>query len=221
MKAQGRNYDSLSGLTKLEKISESIILIEYDSRQSLCSALVRFEEHYEGAEYRGKIFTLGEYRRWYCLFYGAWTYEKDWSGFNIPAHAFKPFFEGLFDPLTDAEAEIVEMLRPKAGNYCVIGTFVGGEPDVFEHEICHAMFSTNGEYKAHVLDILKDYEEELVDLKVLLKDVLGYGDNVILDECHAYICESSEFLIESKISFPEECRSRLQELKAKYRENLK
>jgi hypothetical protein len=218
-KDQKMRYENKNtGLKKTEKISDQVTLLVYKDRESLCSALCRIEEHYESPEFKGKIFTLGQYREWYSSQFGAWSYYKDWSGFNIPSESFEPFFKGSFDPLSEAEAEVIELFKYKTGKFCVIGTFEGGDSDVYEHEICHALYATNEDYKVEALTAVNKYE--LKELKSFLAD-LGYNKSTIPDECHAYICESFQYLKEKNIYFPEELMNELQAIKKHYRSTLK
>jgi hypothetical protein len=212
-------YENLfTGLKKTEKISDQVTLLVYNSRENLCKALCRIEEHYESPEFKNKIFTLGEYRKWYSTQFGSWSYYKDWSGFNIPSGALKEFINGSFDPLSEQEAEVIELFKYKQGLFCIIGTFENGPTDVFEHEICHALYLTNQEYKQEVDNYINTLE--LSDLRTFIKQ-LGYSDSVIDDECHAYICESSNFLKEKSVKFPEEAVEKLKSIKMKYRSLLR
>lgn len=209
---------SKNGLKKIVKISEQVTLLVYETREQLTSALCRIEEHDDSPEFAGKIFTLGQYREWYSRQFGSWSYYRDWSGFNIPSESFTQFFNGMFDPLSSAEAEVIELFRYKPGKFCVIGTFEGGDPDVYEHEICHAMFATNPAYQNEVLNAVHKYD--LPELRQKLRD-MGYGERVIDDECHAYICESTAWLKEKGILYPEALTVELQAIKKAHRGDLK
>lgn len=212
-----KTYEFPSGLKKIVQVSESILFLQYDTQENLCKAFCRFEEFYESPEWKDKVFTLGQYREWYCKRYGAWTYYQDWSGFNVPGHSFQPFIQGLFDPLTPEESEMVNLVRNKKGPYAVIGAYLGADEEVYEHEICHALFATNPKYKDEVTKALKPFDKALAPLKKALRDELGYNDAVILDECHAYICESSSWMDGEKIPYPEKLKPILKKIKAKHK----
>lgn len=219
MKTLSRGKNSLTGLESIKKISNDITLLTYKDKESLCKAFCRIEEYYESPFFRGLIFSLGQYREWYSTEFGAWSYYKDWSGFNIPSEAFTIFNKGMFDPLSQHEAELIDLFRYKSGKFCVIGTYEGCDSDVYEHEICHAMFNTNAIYREAVL-----YELDLVDgkldgLKNHLRE-LGYNEFVILDECHAYICESFQYLDKKNIKYPIELKATLQNIKLLYRDKI-
>ncbi|OGZ16930.1 MAG: hypothetical protein A3H76_05890 [Candidatus Lloydbacteria bacterium RIFCSPLOWO2_02_FULL_54_12] len=59
------------------------------SRKLLAMTFVRMQEYYESGSprFRGRIFTLGEFKDWYRKERGRWSYANDWSGFNVPSYA--------------------------------------------------------------------------------------------------------------------------------------
>lgn len=205
-----------TGLFQVSVVSNSVILFKYETQAQLCSAFLRFEEYYESPEWKGKVFTLGQYREWYSKFRGTWSYLKDWSGFNVPSSAMQVFINGLFDPLTAAEAELLDFVRYKQGPFCVIGTSKDSASDVYEHEICHAMFSLNEGYREAVLSLIA--EHDLTELRTHLRG-MGYNESVIDDECHAYLCESHAFLDAEKISYPPKLPGELKATKARFIED--
>ena len=81
---------------KFSEIIPNIFWFNFDTQEECAKTFCRFEEYYESPFWQGKIFTLDEYKEWYIKTYGQWSYYTDWSGFNIPDYAFKPFFDGKF-----------------------------------------------------------------------------------------------------------------------------
>jgi len=207
-------WGDMKKVKAIKKLGDSIIHLIFESRQELCETMCRLEEHSESPEFAGKVFTLGQYRERYSKRYGAWSYYTDWSGFNIPDYAFKAFIEGKFDPLTEAEQEVVDLFRYKAGPFCVIATFKGSDPDVIPHEVMHGLFYTNQNYKNEVLELLTKYDTTAVQEHIRS---LGYGENVVLDETHAYIGASSNYLDRNKIEYPTELRDKLVKLQESYK----
>lgn len=170
--------------------------------------MCRFQEHYESPfeEIRGKVFTLGQLKQAYCDKKGSFTYfggsvlPADWSGYNFPSWVLEPFNKGLFDPLQPEERDIVEALRAKSGRFYVIGTFGEGDTDprgALDHEICHALYYVNPEYKKEVDSLLA--KANLAGLKSSLID-WGYSsdEQILLDECHAYLSADYQYLIDLK-----------------------
>ena len=95
---------------KIKQQPFSSVWVSADSQEELGNTFIRFQEHYENPHFKNQIFTLGQIRSWYSNTYGADTYQNDWSGFNFPSIILKPFREGLFDPLTDEEKALLNIL---------------------------------------------------------------------------------------------------------------
>jgi hypothetical protein len=175
----------------------------------MCSSFLRFQEHYESPEFRGKIFTLGQYHDWYAQENGGATYTRDWGGFNVPDYVLKPFVQGLFDPLTKEEQEIVDLFRYRTDKFYLIGTADDGDEDAYDHEVCHGLFYTSDDYREAVLTELK--EHDLKHLHKFLK-LNGYCAEVMDDEAHAYISASGDYLEEKGIDFDKGLQKTLQRL---------
>ncbi len=167
-----------------KKITDKIVLVSAPAQKALGSSFIRFQEHYESPEWRGKIFTEGQLRSWYSEKYGANTYERDWEGFNIPSSVLKPFIQGLFDPLSEGERELVSLFRYRTDDFYVIGAQEGSE--ALEHEICHGLFFTSNDYRKEVMDLLIQHEVLLEPIRVQLLKMM-YHPIVVWDEVHAYL----------------------------------
>ena len=218
----------MKDIIKFNSISENIIHITLPNKKLLAETLIRFQEHYESPfdDIRGKIFTLGYVRSRGNRQTGLNTYEggknfrPDWSGYNFPSSTLEPFIRGLFDPLTSNEKDVVNVLKYKTGSFYVIGTVEGVDPrEALEHELCHALYYVNKEYKEQCDNILKDY-----DLTFFFKwlEKIGYCQDVLLDEAQAYLCADYDHLLSRKEEFedhpfdiPRECHERLKEVREK------
>ncbi len=200
---------------EIRNITSQIVQIHCPTKLELGLMFCRFEEHYESPEFKGKIFTLGQFREWYSKNHGAWTYYDDWAGFNLPGYIFKPFKKGLFDPLTKEEQILLDLFKHRNDNFYVIGTSGDcySEEDVVLHEIMHALFYLNHDYRGEIIRAMKPY-----DFKPLIKHLksLGYCDDVLVDECHAYVGASGGYLDAMKIEYPKNLTSRLRSIKEKY-----
>lgn len=193
-------------MLELKKINSQIFQVVGETKIEISEAFCRFAEHYESPKFAGEVFTLGQFRDWYSTSEGrsAWTYYEDWGGFNVPDWTFDKFKKGLFDPLTEKELQILEWFRYKSGPFYVIGTSKEEEDsDVLEHEICHALYYTNIFYRDYVTMLMETADRDLGDLKNFLIH-LGYHKKVLLDECHAYISASSQYLDECQVKYPKE-----------------
>lgn len=231
-----KNSRDKARVLKLDCITPQIVHIKAPDAKILASAMCRFQEHYESPfpEIRNQIFTLGQLRAMgsrHCpgiyTYEGGITFDADWSGYNFPSHILDPFIKGLFDPLTDFEQDVVNMLKCKQGKFYVIGTYGTEEDDdpsgSLDHEICHALYYIDDAYRHEVDASLKKYTNNLKPLKKMLID-WGYDHSVLDDECHAYISADFDWLKEKKakdlkkfnVVLPEQLHKDLRKLKNFY-----
>lgn len=191
-----------------ENITDDIVHVKAKDYKILASTMVRFQEHYESQmpEIRGKIFTLGQLRAAGTIKNrkGVYTYEggnkhdTDWSGYNWPSFVLEPFIRGLFDPLTEYEQDLVNALKCKPGKFYVIGTYGEEDPGgAIDHEICHALYYVNLAYKTDVDKVMVKYRKQLEPLEKCLSS-WGYCDEVLWDECHAYMSADYDWFFENK-----------------------
>lgn len=185
---------------EIKKIGEHIYHLEFNKQSKLTMTFLRFQEYFESPKFRGKIFTLKKFRKWYKKTnHGQFSYEKDWVGFNIPSDILRPFYEGKFDPLSEKEKWMLDQFKNIAGKFYIIGTFKSkGKKkkkenlDTLKHEMAYALFFTNEEYKAEVRRILEPLNLKKFK-KALVKDG-DYHESVLEDECHAYILGNQKWL---------------------------
>ncbi|KND49058.1 MAG: hypothetical protein AB200_01345 [Parcubacteria bacterium C7867-005] len=199
---------------KKSEVLKNIFLLEFETQLDLTSTFLRFQEHYESPEFRGKIFSLDEYKDWYTKLKGSFTYYSDWSGFNIPSYVLKPFYENKFDPLTTEEQSLLSLFKEHEHPFYVLGIYDkhDGTQNILylEHETAHGLFYTEPVYREKVLKILEKYN--LDDLKDWLRSRGGYHEEVLLDECHAYsLTGSKKLTVEIDESMKQELRNVFEE----------
>jgi hypothetical protein len=173
------------------KVADGIYLLQFDNQYELTSTFLRVQEHYESPQFHGRIFTLEQYMDWYVAETGAFTYFQDWSGFNVPSMAFQSFYEGKFDPLTSKEKRLLGLFKNLHGRFYVIGIYNGGKKRTLIHELAHALFFINNEYRHAVRETMRGYDTSALE-KQLIK--AGYARHVIADEVQAYIVAPSSKL---------------------------
>jgi len=163
-----------------------IYLIESKTRQDLAETFMRFQEYYESPVFGGKTFSADEFVAWYAFEYGAFTYHKDWAGFNIPSWVLEPFRKGEFSPLTEKEKKLINLLKKVRGDFYIIGATQQDEEcaDTIKHEFVHGAFFTNSDYRRDVINCLNTHKPGVI--KVALRE-MGYGENVLEDETNAYL----------------------------------
>lgn len=172
------------------------VLIYADSQDELGQTFIRFQEHYESCnpDFKGKVFTLGQFKNWYSSKYGADTYHIDWMGFNFPSTVLQPFRQGLFDPLTPNEIELLNLLKYRHDNFYIIGANVD---TVLKHELAHALYYNNAHYRDKINKLFETYESDILKIKNFILDK-GYHEDVLYDELQAYIIDwDNEFIIQN------------------------
>ena len=185
---------------KLEKITDNIYAAIYDNRHGLAHAFQRIQERYEcvNPEFHNRVFSKSSFNTWYKEFTDGGNYYDDWGGFNVPDFAFKSFLNGVMHPLDRHEKILLDEVKKLHGKFYIIGLH-DDDPDFSDivlHETAHGLFYTNDDYHEQVLTIMQSVE--LLELKKHLQ-TLGYSDNVLLDECHAYCLADSEYLKEQNL----------------------
>jgi hypothetical protein len=176
---------------KIKKQPFNSIWICADSQEELGNTFLRFQEHYESPYFKGQIFTVGQVRAWYSKTYGADTYEKDWTGFNIPSSILKPFRDGLFDPLTPEEKALMELIKYRHDSFYIIGA---QDQATLRHELSHALYGYSIKYKISIDQLCHKHKKELKKVANYILDK-GYDKTVINDEIQAYVTDNDDEFI--------------------------
>jgi hypothetical protein len=166
---------------KKTEIAEGIFVLRFETQVELASSFLRIQEHYESSRFRNRVFTLEEYKKWYAARFGAFTYYRDWSGFNVPSSAFEPFYAGQFDPLAGKEKRLLRLFKNEAQPFYVIG--IAADADL-EHEIAHALFYTWPDYRKAIVRAMRSYDTSAMKRRLA---AMGYHRHVLTDEVHAYL----------------------------------
>lgn len=164
--------------------------ITFPNQYLMASTFIRFQEHYESLEFRGRTFTLEEYMDWYAAKRGNFTYFEDWSGFNIPSTVLAPFYSGRFDPLTKKESALLDFFKQNMrGDFYIIGTIAGADDTIF-HEIVHGLFFLFPSYRKEAIECIGRFDTARFRKHFLIKD--GYNETVLDDEVNAYLTDGLE-----------------------------
>lgn len=175
----------------LKKTPYNSYCVSADSNRELARSFLRFQEHYESPndKFRGQIFTIGQYRSWYEKQYGYFSYETDWTGFNIHSYVLDPFKNGLFDPLLPEEKNLVALFtNAPSDKFYIIGA---NDKDTLNHELNHALYAYSQEYAN---EVNKVFDAHLEHLKYALEYLLdkGYCKYLLYDELQSYILDKDE-----------------------------
>lgn len=170
------------------------VLVKASTHKELSLSFMRFQEYYENPYFRNKVFTCGQLKEWYSLNYGSDSYIRDWSGFNFPSTVLTPFRNGLFDPLTREENNLLKLFKYRHDVFYVIGA---NDDDVLRHELAHALYFSNINYRHKVSTYLDKNKRKIKkSIKYLIDK--GYHPEVIYDELQAYITDNdNEFILDN------------------------
>ncbi|MDB5254555.1 MAG: hypothetical protein JWL80_621, partial [Parcubacteria group bacterium] len=111
------------------EVRPHVYLLEFQTQAELASTFLRFQEHYESPEFKGKIFTRAEFEKWYAGENGSFSYCSDWSGFNIPSIILEPFRAGSFNPLSLEEQNFLKHFEGLEHPFYIIGTYSAASPE--------------------------------------------------------------------------------------------
>lgn len=180
-------------MLKLTKQPYNSVWVSADSQKELGETFIRFQEYYESPnkKFRHQIFTLGQIKQWYSVEYGADLYSNLWVGFNFPSSVLIPFKDGLFDPLTDYEKSLLDLLKYRSDNYYIIGA---QNKSTLRHELCHAMYDYIDSYKKEIDNFIYKNKSKFLKIKQYILDK-GYHKDVINDEIQAYITDNDDYFI--------------------------
>jgi len=171
-----------------------IVPDKYDRAMTFC----RVQEFYESPskKFHGRKFCMWEYMKWYAKKSGAFTYPRDWSGFNVPLKVAIKVAESCSFPdcrfptfYDDVFKNIVSAIEDKSGGGSrgyVIGTD-GKNGTVLNHEVCHGKYFLSEDYRKLADQItlgrsMKPYYQQLKENII----GMGYNAKVVNDEIQAY-----------------------------------
>jgi hypothetical protein len=187
-----------------KEISDNVYYLVFHDLQKMGSTFVRFQEFYESPEFKGKYFTLDQFKDWYMKSRqeDTFKYYDDWYGYNIPSEALIPFYEGYFDPLTENEQKLLEYFKDIKGKFYIIACIDNMDQERnLAHELAHALYYTNSEYKKEVDDFTQSINKVIVNaFKDCFSKSAGYHPDVFWDEMQAYLVAFDYSTMIKKIS---------------------
>ena len=180
-------------MLKFKKQPYNSVWVSADSQRELGETFIRFQEFYESdnSNFRGQIFTLGLVKQYYSIEYGSDLYSDTWVGFNFPSSVLIPFREGLFDPLTEHETNLLGALKYRNDNFYIIGA---QNKSTLRHELCHAMYGYSPKYKLEIDNFIQKNNQKFKKVSKYILDK-GYTKGVVNDELQAYITDNDDTFI--------------------------
>lgn len=191
---------------ELYRVRRKIYAVKVEEQYQRAMLFLRYQEYYESPykQFQGKNFDIFEFMDYYRKDrgVGCFTYPRDWSGYNIPSDSFNKCIKGIFDVkvtatpydahMFDIKWAITEDLKnyrypePEKEKFYLIGVDKV-EGDIMDHEIAHAMFYLDSDYKKEMTALVKNLAMRKYNgmCNILLK--LGYRKEVLIDEIQAFM----------------------------------
>jgi hypothetical protein len=179
---------------KIKEVKPNVFAVIVEDSYDRAMLFCRAQEYYESPnpKFRNKTFSIWDYMKWYHEKYdGGFSYGADWSGFNIPLKVITQCYNklGKFEtPYDKVMYDIVVEINKKClfsdGYVIACGNTTG---NTFKHEVCHALYYTDKDYKKRMDALTKSLPKEHYNIfkENLLE--LGYTTKVIDDEIQAYL----------------------------------
>jgi hypothetical protein len=184
---------------------ENIYVVTTDNQYDLAMLFMRAQEYYESSfkEIKGKEFTILKFMELYSKKFGdgAFTYAADWAGFNVPSKVlntlYGPWVKYVLEDFNEYDYEMEEILNKiESKEFYLIGA-VKKDTATIEHELSHAKYALDKNYRKRVKEILKKLPSKIKKKieKYLLS--VGYCKKVLEDELQAYIANDFHYLVEN------------------------
>lgn len=178
----------------IEQVKPNVFSVVLADKYHLPMLFCRVQEFYESPneDFRGKPFSIWDFMEWYSKSNdkGSFTYPSDWGGFNIPFDVLEECIkvskvESPYDYHMLNIYSVIRDMKSEGKAY-----IIGSEKNTgytFDHEVCHAMFYTNEDYKQKALDFVRSIDSETFN--IMRENLLsgGYTESVVEDEVHAYL----------------------------------
>ena len=176
---------------KVKTICGNVIALVVPDNYDRAMLFCRVQEFYESpnVNFRNKKFSIWDYYEWYSKDNaGCFSYVKDFFGFNLPLIVAKKCYQinEVETPYDIEMKRIVDELFVPGERKYLIGVD-SLKNSTFEHELCHALYYTDIEYKVEMDEITASISKaNLQRFKKNLKS-MGYCPGVLKDEIQAYM----------------------------------
>lgn len=180
---------------KLKKLDGAeIFSVIVEDEWDLAMLFCRAQEFYESPEdrFRDKPFSIWDYIKWYSNEESriGFTYPNDWAGFNIPFDKLVECYK-VSTQETPYDREMVTIIEKiklqKSGDKAYVIGSSNDKSSTFKHEVCHAYYSLDENYKAIAKKCIDEITGEAkLRLSINLLNC-GYTEHVLEDEIQAYL----------------------------------
>jgi len=204
---------SVGELFTIKTVLPGTYQLHFNTAQSMNKTFVRVEGYFEAAseDFFCSIFDYEDFRKWWEYEYGGWSFERETTGLNFPGSILLPFQDistddprcghsQKFKNLSSMEALVANIFSSLAlQDYYLIITNDDYNEGTVDHEIAHALFYIDSQYKQSSLSELNKLKD--IQIKVRndsisafekLENIIGpghldYHTSVWEDEMQAFL----------------------------------
>ncbi len=183
---------------KLQVIDKNILLLLFSSQKEMTLTMFRSQEYYEcgNNKIRNKVFEFEDFLDFYTEENGDIDYFRRVSGFNIPSNSLEDFF--IKFNLTRRENKLWKLTRKFSSKPYYLLAAKETDTSTLDHELVHAYYYLNEEYKKKALFLIKNMRSELHKQIIVSLKRKGYAKAVFNDEINAFMATSDlEYLHEN------------------------
>lgn len=176
-----------NGMKKSFVLGGKVMVISFPTVEKLQECMARMEEFYEGpVPLNGEVNSLEKIKEVYKDLFN--EDYSEYTGFNVPSSSILKFREKA--QLTEAEERLLEDFGE-----CLylIGYLEGEEETTLKHELFHALFFIDEEFRDHCNLTVKKFNTGKIEKELAAQ---GYGENVIKEEVMAYSVACLEELMD-------------------------
>jgi hypothetical protein len=198
-----------------QQIGDRIWAIYGDTTEEIGRAFMRFQEFYENEQLRGKLnITIKDIENWWNLARKEQDTTDDycefWQGFNVPGIVFtSTLYSSVFRQTMDhtgerryflEEEDLIKLILEQPTKEIHQSYYIGLSKTVnhvFDHEVAHALYATNHNYKSSQLYNISQLPKNI--FAMLHDDLIsmGYDKMVVVDEMQAYLSTYTDVLAET------------------------
>ena len=177
---------------KIKEVKPNVFAVIVKDKYDRAMLFCRAQEYYESpsSKFRGKNFSIWDYMKWYHEQYKfGFSYGRDWSGFNIPLKTVRECYNKLTKPESPYDKvmdEILNKLKSESNDCYLIGS-KDTEGETFKHEVCHALYHTDKNYKKQMDALTHGLPKKYYNVFASNLVQMGYTTKVVDDEIQAYL----------------------------------
>ncbi len=198
---------------KLIDLKNGCFFVRFDDDFDMAMTFLRYQEFQDSPKFAGKNFTITEFMRWYTNKYDPesrkFTYSGDWAGYNIPVSLIGkvecPDKNEYDDTMYDISKKTCD--KKYRGyldfpcNLFLPAYLISASKTTTKieykitvlHELTHAMYYLDEEYKQKVKETYKNINKKLLNKLTKIVEDKGYADvqELLEDELQAYLTTSN------------------------------